>query len=79
MQPALRINTLIQHISISEQIFNSRSVFIVAARRILDGERDYGEQTLATPTLRRLHFLRGVVHICLVSVKVHGVKSRFLR
>ena len=52
-----------------------RSVYIVAARRILEGEQDYGDQTLATPTLPRLYFLRGLVHPVLVSVKVQCEKS----
>ena len=52
-------------------------MFIVAARRFLEGERDYGEQALATPTLQRLHVLRGVVHLVLVVVQVQGVKRMF--
>ena len=69
-QPALITNTMIQHISISEFVFNYRSVFILAARRILEGERDYADQALATATLQRLCVIRGVVHVVLVSVKV---------
>ena len=38
-------------------------MFVIAASRILEGERDSGEQTLATPTLQRSHVLRGVVII----------------
>ena len=52
-------------------------MFIIAARWILEGERDYGDQTLATPTLQRAHVFRGVVHVVLVSVKVQCVKSEF--
>ena len=47
-----------QHKSID---FNCRSVFVNATSTILEGERDYIEQTLATPTRQRLCFLRGVV------------------
>ena len=48
---------------------------IAAASRILEGERYYGEQTLATRTLQRLQFLRGVVNMVIVCVKVQGAKS----
>ena len=75
-QPVFIINTMMQNTDISELVFNSRSVFVVVGT-ILEGERDYGEQTLATPTLQRLHFLRGVANMILVSVKVQGVKSTF--
>ena len=53
-------------------------MFIIAARWILEGERDYGDQTLATPTLQRVHVFRGVVYVVLVSVKLQWVKSEFL-
>ena len=61
---------MMQTTSISELVFYSRSVFVIATSRILEGERDYGEETLATPTLQRLHVLRGVVNMVVVSVKV---------
>ena len=70
---------MIQKIDIRVLIFDSRLVFVVAASTILEGERDYGEQTLATPTLQRSHVLRGVVHMVLVKVKVQGVKSMFFK
>ena len=41
----------------------------------LEGERDYGQQTLATCTFLSSQFRRGVVHMVLVRVKVQGVKS----
>ena len=69
---------MMEHISISEFIFNSRFVFVIAAGRIPQGERDYSEHTLATPTLQRSHCLRGVVNMVLVRVKVDGAKSMFL-
>ena len=59
-------------------MFDSRSVSVVAEIAILEGERDYSEQALTTPTLQRSHFLRGVVNTVLVSVKVQGVRSMFL-
>ena len=67
---------MIQKTTISQFHFNSRSVFVVAVSAILEGERDYSEQPLATPTLSRSHFLRGVVNMVLVSVKVQGVKDK---
>ena len=57
---------MIQHIDISMLIIDSRLVSVEAARTVLEGERDYGEQALATPTLQRSHVLRGVVHMLLV-------------
>ena len=60
---------------ISEVHFNYHSVFVLAVSTILEGERDYGEQTLATLTLQRSRVLRGVVNVVLVRVKVQGVKS----
>jgi hypothetical protein len=45
---------------------------------ILDGERDYSEQTLATPAYQRASVFRGVVNMVLVSVKVQCVNMRFL-
>ena len=68
---------MIQKTHISHSSSNSRSVFVVAASAILEGERDYSEQTLATPTLQRSHVLRGVVDMCLVSVKEQGAKRSF--
>ena len=65
---------MIRNINRSQSILNSRLVFVVDGA-ILEGERDYSEQTLATPTLQRSHFLRGVVHMFLVRVKVKGVNS----
>ena len=50
-------------------------MFVLTVSRILEGKRGYGEQTLATPTLQRLHFLRGVLISVLVRVKVQGAKS----
>ena len=35
----------------------------------LKGERDYGEQTLATPKFQRSHVRRGVVNMILMMVK----------
>ena len=46
---------------------------VAAAVTILEGERDYDEQTLATPTLQRSNVHRGVVHPALVNVKGQGV------
>ena len=76
-QPVFIINTMMQRISISEFVFNYRSVFVVAASTILEGEQDYDEQELATPMFQILCLLRGVVNMVLVSVKVQGVKSVF--
>ena len=76
-QPVLRINTMIRNINRSQSIFNSRLVFVIGARAIFEGQRDYSEQTLATPTLQRMHFLRGVVNMVLVHIKVQCVKVRF--
>ena len=66
--------------SISELISNPRFLFVIAASRILEGTRVYGEQALATPTLQRLHVLRGVVNMVVVSVtcKVQGAKNTFV-
>ena len=75
--PVLIINTVIQQTNISQFIFNDRSVFVVAASALREGERDYSEQTLATPTLQISHFLRGVVNLVLVRVKVQGVNICF--
>ena len=58
---------------------NYRSVFEVAVSTILEGERDYDEQTLATPMFQILYVLRGVANIVLVNVKVQGVKRELLR
>ena len=57
----------------SQSILNDRLAFVIGASAILEGERDYSEQTLATPTLLRMHFLRGVVNVVLVVVKVQCV------
>ena len=54
-------------------------MFVTAVIRNLEGERDYGEHTLATPTLQRLHVLCGRVNIVLARVKVQGAKSMFLK
>ena len=70
--------TGVQKTNISEFKYHYRSVFVIAVNTILEGERDDGEQALATPTLPRSHFLRGVVHMALVGVKVPGVKSRLV-
>ena len=77
-QPVLRSKTRIQKINISQFNVKSRSVFVTAVGAILEGERDYSEQILATPTLQRSHVLGGVVNIVLVSLKVRGVESRFV-
>ena len=45
---------------------------------IFDGQRDYSEQTLATPAFQRMSAFRGVVNMVLVSVKVQCVIMRFL-
>ena len=66
---------MIQKTNISEFMLNYRSVFVVAVSRIFEGEQDYGEHTSATPTLQRSYFLRGVVNMVAVSVKVRGEKS----
>ena len=50
-------------------------MFVVTAIAILEGERDYSEQTLATLKLQRSHFLRGVATIVAVSVKMECVKN----
>ena len=55
-----------------------RSMFVIFVIQNLEGERYYGEQTLVTPVLQRSHFLRGVVHMVLVGVKVQGVETTFL-
>ena len=59
-------------------MLNSRLVFVGGASAILEEERDYSEQTLATPTLQRTHVLRGVVNLVLVWVNVQCVKVRLL-
>ena len=53
-------------------------MLIIAARWILEGEQDYDDQTLATPTLQRVHVYRRVVYVVLVTVKLQWVKSQFL-
>ena len=58
-------------------ILCSRSVFVIVVVGNLAGERDYGEQTLATPTHQRLHVPRGVVNMVLLAVKVQCAKSVF--
>ena len=40
----------------------------------LKGQEDYGQHTLATPTLLRSHVRRGVANMALVYVKDQGVK-----
>ena len=75
----LRINMVIRLINISQLILNYRFAFVVAAGAILEGERDYSEHTLATPTLERMHVLRGVVNLCLVCVKVQIAKVFFVK
>ena len=54
------------------------SMGTLAGGRIFEGERDYGGQTLATLTLQRSHFLRGIVVIVLVNVQVQGAKVCFV-
>ena len=65
---------MIQKTDISVFIFDPRSVFVLVVIKQLEGERDYGQQTVATFTFVRLHFCRGVVHMAVVRVKVQGVK-----
>ena len=48
-------------------MLNYRLVFVASTGAILEGERDYSEQTLATPTLQRMHVLRGDVNMVLVN------------
>ena len=69
---------MIRNINRSQSILNYRSVFVVGASAIPEGEQDYSEQTLATPTRQRMHFLRGVINMVLVGVNVQCVKVRFL-
>ena len=69
---------MIRNINRSQSILICRLVFVVGASAILEGERDYSEQTLATPTLQRMQFLCGVANMILVSVKVQCVKVKFL-
>ena len=52
---------------------------MIRASAILEGERNFSEQTLSTPTLQRSHFLRGVVNVFFVCVKAQGVKVVSLR
>ena len=66
---------MIQKTYISVLYFDSRSVFVAVVIKNLEGERDYGQQTLATWTFQRSHFRRGVVHWVLVFVKVQGVNN----
>ena len=53
-------------------------MFVIVVIQNLEGERDYGQQTLATCAFLRSQFCHGVVHMVLVRVKVPGVKRRFL-
>ena len=69
---------MIRNMNISQLILNYRSVFVAAASAILEGEQDYSEQTFATPTLQRSHFLHGVVNLILVRVKAQCVKREVL-
>ena len=69
-QPVLRINTMIRNINRRKYMFNSRLVFVACASAILEGERDYSEQTLASPTFQRMYCLRGVVNMYPMNVKV---------
>ena len=55
-------------------MFDSCLVSVIVAGKSLEGERDYGEQALTTPTFQRSHFRCGVVRMVLVSVKVQGAK-----
>ena len=70
-----RINTVMPKTDISVFIVYSRLVFVIAVSKIIEGERGYGQQTLATFTFLRSHFRRGVVNMALMNVKVQGVKS----
>ena len=76
-QLELIINTKIQNINISV-FFNSRSVFVVAVIRILEGERDCGQQALVTPTFQRSHFVPRSRTYVSCPVRVQCVKSMFL-
>ena len=69
---------MIQKTSTCVLVFDYRSVFVVVVITTLEGERDYGEQTLATPTFQRSHVFRGVVNMVFVNVKMQCVKSVFL-
>ena len=61
---------MIQKTNIRVLNLDSRLVFVKTVSTSLEGERDYGEQTLATPKRQRSHVLRGVVHMVLVKVEV---------
>ena len=52
-------------------------MLVVVVIKHLEGERDYGQQTLATCTFVRSHFRRRVVHMALVYVNVEVVKRSF--
>ena len=69
---------MIRNMNRRQSILSLRLVFVVGASSILEGERDYSEQTLATPTLQRMYFLRGVVNMILVRVEVQGMEVRLL-
>ena len=57
-------------------IVDYRSQIVVIKN--LEGERDAGQQPLATCTFLRSHLRRGVVHLVLVRVKVQRAKSFWL-
>ena len=65
---------MIQNTDISVLNLDDRSVFVAFVIKSLEGERVYGQQTLATCTFLRSHIRRGIVNMFLVIVKVQGVK-----
>ena len=66
---------MIQKTDISVLVFDSHLVFVIVVINKINGERDYSQQSLATCTVLRSCFRRGVVHIVLMFVKVQGVTS----
>ena len=66
---------MIQKTAISVLNFNDRSVFVGVVIKNLEGERNYGQEALATCTFLRSHFCRAVAYCCLVGVNEQGVKS----
>ena len=74
MRPVFRINAMIQKTDISVLRFDSRWVFVGRRHQNIEGEQDYGNNTLATGTFLKSHLSREVVNIVLVIVKGQGVK-----
>ena len=52
--------------------------FLIVVIKNLEGERDYGQQTLATRTFLRSQLRRGVVNMVVVNAKVQVVKRMCL-